>query len=103
MGGSVTSSNLVELATLGLIGGERIPPSQLEDLTLALKLSNPHLEFFNSSRHGYNLIEVTPQALTCTMKVVDTIKQPSAHLSTLKVFRVPRDQVLIQDISGLLV
>lgn len=100
VGGSVTSSNFVEVAASGgSIGGRRIQPSEVDYLALLVKLNNPHINFFNSSEHGYNLIEVTPEALTCTMKVVETIKQPQANISILKVFRVPRDQVLIQDLS----
>jgi hypothetical protein len=34
------------------------------------------------------------------MKAVDTIKKPQAKLNTLKVFRVPRDQVLIQEVGS---
>lgn len=96
--GSVTSSNLNELATFGL-GGAPVPAAG--DLTLAARLSNPHFVYFNSATHGYALMEVTPQALTCTMKAVDTIRQPRATLSTLKVFRVASGSPLIQEITPL--
>lgn len=98
MGGSVTSSNLAELATGGGFGGAPVPPSQVENLALALQASNPHIQFFNSSTHGYNLVEVTPQAFTCTMKAVDTVRQPQAQLFTLKRFRVPRNRVVIEEL-----
>lgn len=96
VGGSVTSSNFSEMASFS--DGKPVPP--IEQVTQVLRASNPHLEYFNSATHGYNLIEATPQALTCTMKAVDTVKQPQANLSTLKVFRVPRDQIVIQDMGG---
>ena len=38
--------------------------------------SNPHIEFFNSSTHGYNVMEVTPEKLTYTMFGVETTQQP---------------------------
>lgn len=95
VGGSVTSANFAELATFG-----SVPAPPISTVTQVLRASNPHLQYFNSATHGYNLIEVTPQALTCTMKAVNTVKTSQANLSTLKVFRVPRDQVLIQDVSG---
>ncbi len=97
MGGSITSSNVAEKPSFGG-SGLSIPP--IEQITQVLRASNPHVKYFNSATHGYNVIEVTPQALTCTMKAVDTIKKPQAKLNTLKVFRVPRDQVLIQEVGS---
>ncbi|HEY9650948.1 MAG TPA: alkaline phosphatase D family protein [Coleofasciculaceae cyanobacterium] len=95
VGGSVTSSNFSEMTTFS--NGMPVPP--IEQVTQVLRASNPHLEYFNSVTHGYNVIEATPEAVTCTMKAVDTIKQPQANLSILKVFRVPRDKVVIQDVG----
>lgn len=91
MGGSVTSSNFAEIA---LVGGY-LPVPPVGAFTTAVKASNPHIQYFNSETHGYNLIEVTPQQLTCTMKAVNTIKAPKAALFTLKTFRVPRNKVQI--------
>lgn len=88
--GSTTSSNLAEQSAAGTIG----------PITQALLISNPHIKDFNSTTHGYNLVEVTPSALTCTLKAVSDITKPGGTLSTLKVYRVPRDQVLIQDITS---
>jgi len=92
--GSITSANLEELATFGT-GGPPVP--RYDDLALALKASNPHIAFLNSNTHGYNLIEVTPAAFTCTMKAVNTIKQPQSTLYTLRTFQVPRDHIQIID------
>ena len=92
MAGSVTSSNLVELATR--VG---IPAPTAEDLSAAFKASNPHIEFFNSSTHGYNVVEVTPEQLTCTMWAVNTIRFPEAALYPLRQFRVPAGSVEIQE------
>lgn len=66
-------------------------------LTPPVMTSNPHIRYMNSSGHGYNLLEIRPQALVCTMKLVDTIKQQQANLTTLNMFRVPANQVVIQE------
>jgi alkaline phosphatase D len=94
--GSITSSNLEEIATLG-VGGPQLPPNRGDILSAAVMGSNPHIRYMNSSGHGYNIMEVMPQALTCTMKSVDTIKQPQANLYTLRTFRVNKDEVVIRD------
>lgn len=92
--GSVTSSNLAELSTFGK-GGQAAPP--VADFTTAIRASNPHIEFFDSGTHGYNLIDVTPDALSCTMKAVSTIREPRATLRTLKRFRVPSGRIRLLD------
>lgn len=94
--GSVTSANLEELATLG-VGGPQLPPNRGDILSAAIMGSNPHIRYMNSSGHGYNIMEVTPTTLTCTMKSVDTIKKPQANLSTLRTFRVNTGEVVIRD------
>ena len=85
-----------EIATLGE-GGPPLAPNRGDVLTPAVMASNLHIRHMNSSVHGYNLLEITPQALVCTMKSVNTIKQPQANLTTLRTFRVPANQVVIQD------
>ena len=101
--GSVTSSNLFELALgagNGGIGNNTRYPALTEEAFATLqtalnKPSNPHFEFIDSSTHGYNLMEVTKEALTCTMKAVSTVQEPEAELYTLAQFRVPAGQVEI--------
>lgn len=86
LGGSVTSSNFVEMATLGQ-GGLLVPPET--DLTWALRGSNPHLEYFNSAAHGYVVMDVTPSGITATMKAVRSIRtDETPELLTLRTFRV---------------
>jgi alkaline phosphatase D len=85
--GSVTSSNLVELAVGA--GNADFPQVderflESEDGLSALQSafqepSNPHIEFFNSSTHGYNVMEVTREKLTCTMFGVETTQQPTQN------------------------
>jgi alkaline phosphatase D len=93
--GSVTSANFSESSALGP-GGTPLPP--VDVITQVLRVSNPHITYFNSATHGYNLIEVGRDALVCTFKAVSTVRSQEATLQTLKTFRVPRDQVLIQEI-----
>ncbi|MEU6036324.1 alkaline phosphatase D family protein [Actinomadura sp. NPDC047616] len=86
LGGSVTSSNLTEMATFGQ-GGLLVPPET--DLTWALRGSNPHLEYFNSAAHGYVVMDVTPAGITATMKAVRSIRSAATpELLTLRTFRV---------------
>jgi len=89
--GSISASNLAEQPN----------PFNLDinASTQLLLASNPHIVFFNSNTHGYNIIEVTPNLLTCRMKAVSNITSPNATLSTLKVFDVPKDEVLIRDVT----
>lgn len=101
--GSVTSSNLVELALgaeNGGVGDNTRYPALTQDALSTLqtalnKPSNPHFEFIDSATHGYNVLRVTPEALTCTMKAVSTIQRPQAELYTLAEFRVPSGRVEI--------
>jgi len=95
--GSTTSSNLGEQSGPSSLGVS-LPP--IDTVTQILQTSNPHIQYFNSATHGYNLVEVTAKTLTCTLKAVSDITKPGATLSTLKVFSVPRDQVLIQDVTS---
>ena len=53
---------------------------------------NPELEFFNSDTHGYNLLQITPDSMKCTMKSVSAVNQPQATVSTLASFTVPNGQ-----------
>ncbi|WP_248277849.1 alkaline phosphatase D family protein [Brasilonema sp. UFV-L1] len=94
--GSVTSSNFARSNALDSL---KVPLGPIEAITQMLMTSNPHINYFNPTTHGYNLVEVTPEALICTLKAVSTITKPGGTLSILKVFRVPRDQVLIEDIT----
>jgi alkaline phosphatase D len=106
--GSVTSSNLVELAVGA--GNADFPQVderflESEDGLSALQSafqepSNPHIEFFNSSTHGYNVMEVTREKLTCTMFGVETTQQPPQNgqpqKSVLARFEVPNGLVQLR-------
>ena len=96
--GSTTSSNLTEIAIFGQ-GADAIPRPNVDHgvFTVAARISNPHYAYFNSDSHGYTIMEVAPESLVCTMVAVSTIKQPTAHKSVLKRFRVLADLVEIID------
>lgn len=93
--GSVTSANFGELVTFG----NGIPVPSVADTTAIVRASNPHIQYFNSFTHGYNLIELTSESARCTMKAVHTIKAPYSTIETLKEFRVMRGQTAIEDMS----
>ena len=95
--GSISAANFSEQSISSSTG---VPPIPIDQVTQVLRASNPHIQYFNSAIHGYNLVEVTPQSLTCTMKAVDTVSQPQANLTTLKVYVVPRDQIQIQELGS---
>lgn len=95
--GSISSSNFIELATAGAGGLPALPPA---DLTAVVRASNPHMQFFDSFRHGYNLLELTPEAALCTLRAVSTVRQPQAVAYTLKAFRVRRDQPHIEEVQA---
>ncbi|MGI2904712.1 alkaline phosphatase D family protein [Tolypothrix sp. VBCCA 56010] len=94
--GSTTSSNFSEESSPSSLG---VPLPPIDLITQVLTASNAHIQYFNSATHGYNLVEVTSEALTCTLKAVSDITTLGGTLSTLKVFRVPRDRVLIEDVT----
>ena len=64
MCGSVTSSNLMKLASFGR--GRALVPNDNE-FTPAMTANSAHIKYFNSDNHGYNLLELTGDALLCTM------------------------------------
>jgi alkaline phosphatase D len=63
----------------------------------AYKASNPHITSFNCETHGYNVVEVTPDLLTCRMVSVNPIKvkEPRPPATPLRTFTVPRDKYVI--------
>ena len=96
--GSISSANLTELAlsqvplpSAPLPVPIPTPPGVgVESLLMA---GNPHMKFFNSSTHGYCLMDVGQSGVTCIMKAVTTIRQTQAELYTLKTFLIKKDNV----------
>ena len=98
MVGSITSANLAEEINSALPLPSRsmpakqlnIPPAVLSD---TIRAANPWIEFFNSSTHGYGILTLTPQQLTCEFKSVSTITQPTATLIPLATYTIPVNKV----------
>ena len=67
-----------------------VPPNLLAPLIQGL---NPHIQYWDSSTHGYGVLTLTPTLLTCEFKAVTTIREPTATLVPLKTFTVPVGQV----------
>lgn len=97
---SVTSSNLAEIATFGFGAA---PAPDVGQFTATVTVNNPHIKFFNSSEHGYNVMDVTRDSIVCTMKAIRTNPSPAnpnangirerdpvkTRSETLRRFRVP--------------
>ena len=108
---SVTSSNLSELATFGFGAAPAPDAGQFGAQVVA---NNPHIKFFNSNEHGYNIVEVTKDSLFCTMKAIRTTPSPEnpnangireddprqTTSEVLRRFRVPAGEVLLIDETG---
>ena len=103
MVGSISSSNFADQTASAAnvdnapikIYGMKI--DAIEPLVLA---SNPHIKYFNSSTHGYMVVEVTPQALNCTFKAVTTVSRPTAGLiDPLAKFQVPAGQARLTQLA----
>ncbi len=100
MVGSLTSANLEEeiLSAVHLPSapvpakGFGVPPNLLEPL---VRLNNPHIQYWNSSTHGYGLLTITPSQLQCVFKAVTTIRAPTAELVKLRTFSIPVNRVRI--------
>jgi alkaline phosphatase D len=98
MVGSLTSANLaediesaVDLPSHPLPGKQfGVPPNALEPL---IRLNNPHIQYWDSSTHGYALLSLTPSQLTCVFKAVTSIRDQTADLVTLRTFTVPSGRV----------
>jgi len=108
---SVTSSNLSEIVTFGFGTAPAPDAGQFGAQVIA---NNPHIKFFNSDVHGYNLMEVTKDSIVCTMKAIRTTPSPEnpnangireddpqqTTSEVLRRFRVPAGEVLLIDETG---
>lgn len=89
---AVTSVNFAELHPAG-------SPPREATLTETLSYAgNRHIQYLNSSRWGYSVVEFTPEECTYTAYAVDkTENSPAAERERLKVLRVPEGTVRIED------
>lgn len=74
-----------------LASAGRLPPEYTEDAIDELVQSqNPHIEWFNSSRWGYTVLEFTRENCTYTAYGVDrTVDAADAPRTLLRTYRVP--------------
>jgi phosphodiesterase/alkaline phosphatase D-like protein len=100
VGASVTSSNLAEILESADLRSTSapVPPRLLKQafpnglVSLIARVMNPELEFFDSEKHGYIVLEIRPESVTCLMRAVSTVRQTDATVSTLASFVVPSGQ-----------
>ena len=52
------------------------------DKTAARLAENPHFLFVDAERKGYGVVDLTPQRLTTTLRVVDDVRRPDAAIGT---------------------
>ncbi len=98
MVGSISSANLAEdiesaihLPSAPLPAKNfGVPPNLLEPL---VRLNNPHIQYWDSSTHGYGILDITPAHLACTFKAVTTIRSTTANVVRLRTLTVPAGQV----------
>lgn len=96
---------------MNALGFGAAPAPDAGQFTAAVTASNPHIKYFNSNDHGYNVVEVTPTSVVCIMRrVVPTaatpqnrgsgIREPrpaNTRKETLRRFRINAGEVLILD------
>ena len=78
-------------------------PPEIEEDTVeaAVESQNPHVEWFNWSRHGYTTVEFTDDAAVYTAYEVDrTVDAADAPKRLLRSYRVPEGEVEIEELVG---
>ena len=82
---------------LGSAGG--LPPEMTEDaIDEAIRTQNPHIEWFNSSRWGYTVINITSSGLTYTAYGVDrSVDSADPPKQLLRSYRVPAGSYELQE------
>jgi alkaline phosphatase D len=62
----------------------------------ALMAENPHAVFADGEQHGYGVVEITPDALHTSLRVVSDVRKPDAGIATLAAFTVEPGRPHIQ-------
>jgi alkaline phosphatase D len=78
------------------------PPDLEEDaVEAAVESQNPHVEWFNWSRHGYTRVDLTDDAAVYTAFEVDrTVDAADAPRRLLRSYRVPAGDVEVEELVG---
>jgi phosphodiesterase/alkaline phosphatase D-like protein len=98
MVGSISSANLAEDIESAIeLPSAPVPAKQMgispNVLEPVIRAANPHIKYWDSSTHGYAVLTITPELLTCEFKAVTTIQQPTATLVPLQTFTIPVNEV----------
>ena len=59
---------------------------------------NPHFVYADGERKGYGVVELTPQRLRTTLRVVSDARQPVTQIDTLAAFEVKPGQSVVEQI-----
>jgi alkaline phosphatase D len=97
---AITSANLSEMADPSGAGGF---PAGTDGTTVnqLAQSQNPHIEFFNSSRWGYSIVEFTREDATYIAYDVDkTEDSPCASRETLVAYRTPAGSDELVEVTG---
>lgn len=97
----------VEFMTPGIssdnLAAQTPTPPELEEDTVeaAVESQNPHIEWFNWSRHGYTTVDLTDDAAVYTAYEVDrTVDAADAPKRLLRSYRVPEGEIKIEELVG---
>ena len=82
MVGSVSSANLVEMIA------RRTLPSLPLPLGRLVRSVNPHLDYVNSSAHGFNIVQLQHDRLRCRMVAVSGVRLRPAFAWTLRTIEI---------------
>lgn len=99
VGGSISSANFSETISSVLEPlSAPVPKAKLAVTPIGIiaRIMNPHLDFFQSSTHGYGVLELTAQAATCTLRQVSTITATTGTVTDLIKYQVARDSVQLR-------
>ncbi len=58
--------------------------------------NNPHFVFADAENRGYGVVELTPNHMTTTLRVVDDVRLKQTQVSSLAVFKVESGSNMIQ-------
>jgi alkaline phosphatase D len=62
-------------------------------------ISNPHFVFAEGERKGYGVVDITPQRLTTTLRVVDDVTRRDTRIETLAQFEVESGRPVVQRLT----
>ncbi len=110
---AVTSANFAELIGVGggrgslgeSFGTQSLSPQEVEQLEqqgleTLVRITNPHIQFFNSEDWGYATVEFTASYCEYTAYKVDKSKPEGDDKELVKRLRVPVNRVRIEETSA---